>query len=199
VTHTPLDLEQARKRAKELLRAARAGDPGAVHRLGPSPRLADAQRAVASELGHSSWADLKHRVEAERASFDERVQRFVEDATAGRLERAERWLEGDPGIASAGVVPALLLGDSFRVAAELRRDPALPRVQLRPRNWTPLLYVCHSCFLGREPERTPGLVETARLLLAAGADANATAASPTWPGSIWTPLYGLPASRTSPS
>jgi ankyrin repeat protein len=63
-------------------------------------------------------------------------------------------------------------------------------VQLRPRNWTALLYVSHSAFLGRDVERTPGLVETARLLLDAGADPNATAASPNWPGSIWTPLYG---------
>jgi ankyrin repeat protein len=190
VTDSTIDLEQARKRAKELLRAARAGEPDAVARLGASPRLADAQRSVANELGHASWAELKHRVEAERASFDERVGRFVEDATVGRIDRARRWLEHDPGIASAGVVAALLLGDVARVGQELRRDPALPRVQLRPRNWTPLLYVCHSCFLGRDAARTPGLVETARLLLDAGADPNSTAGSPNWPGSVWTPLYG---------
>jgi ankyrin repeat protein len=190
VTDSSLDLEQARKRAKELVRAARAGDAAAAERLGPSPRLADAQRVVARDLGHSSWAELKHRVEAQRSTFEERVRRFVEDATVGRLDRAQRWLEDDPAIARAGVVPALLVGDAARVRAELRRDPALPRVQLAPRNWTPLLYVCHSCFLGREPARTPGLVETARLLLESGADPNATAPSPNWPGSIWTPLYG---------
>jgi ankyrin repeat protein len=190
VTDSTIDLEQARKRAKELVRAARAGEPEAVSRLGASPRLADAQRAVANDLGHSSWADLKHRIEAERASFDERVTRFVEDATVGRLDRARRWLEHDPGVATAGVVPALLLGDVSRVRQNLRRDPALPRVQLRPRNWTPLLYVCHSCFLGYDRARTRGLIETARLLLDAGADPNTTAASPSWPGSIWTPLYG---------
>jgi ankyrin repeat protein len=121
---------------------------------------------------------------------DARIRHFVEDATAGRLERAERWLERDPALAEADVVTALLLGDHRRVADEVRREPALPRIQLAPRNWTPLLYVCHSCFLGRDPARTPALVETARLLLEAGADPNATASSPTWPGSIWTPLYG---------
>ena len=57
-----IDLEQARKRAKELLRAARAGESEALGRLGDSPRLADAQRAVARDLGHSSWAELKHRM-----------------------------------------------------------------------------------------------------------------------------------------
>jgi ankyrin repeat protein len=190
VTEFSIDLEQARKRAKELVRAARAGDPDAVERVGASPRLADAQRVVARELGHRSWAELKHSVEAERASFDERLQRFVEDATVGRIDRARSWLEREPAIAGAGVVPALLLGDRARVAEELERDPALPRVQLDPRKWTPLLYVTHSCFLGRDPGRTPGLVDTAGLLLEAGADPNATAPSPNWPGSIWTPLYG---------
>ena len=185
-----IDLDQARRRARELLRAARAGDPAAVGRIGPSARLADAQREVARELGYGSWAELKHEVEAERATLDERVRKFVEDATVGRLERAQRWLERDSAIAGAGVVPALLLGDRRRVECRAPSEPALPRVQLPPRNWTPLLYVCHTCFLGRDPARTAGLVATARLLLDAGADPNATAPAPNWPGSIWTPLYG---------
>jgi hypothetical protein len=51
-----VDLEQARRRAKELLRAARAGE--ITLRDDRAPRLADAQRAVARELGHRSWASL---------------------------------------------------------------------------------------------------------------------------------------------
>lgn len=56
-----IDVEQARRRAKELLRAARAGDADAIARL---PRrhdpivLADAQFAVARELGFASWPKL---------------------------------------------------------------------------------------------------------------------------------------------
>jgi 3-methyl-2-oxobutanoate hydroxymethyltransferase len=60
-----LDLEQARRQAKELLRAARDLDPGAVARLrrhssppGERPKLADAQLAVARELGFTSWPAL---------------------------------------------------------------------------------------------------------------------------------------------
>ena len=55
-----IDLDQARRRAKELLRAARAGDRGALARMREdrSPRLADAQRAVAVELGFASWPAL---------------------------------------------------------------------------------------------------------------------------------------------
>jgi hypothetical protein len=55
-----LDLDQARRRAKELLRAARAGDPDALARMRDdrAPRLADAQRAVAADLGFASWSAL---------------------------------------------------------------------------------------------------------------------------------------------
>ena len=44
-----LDVEQSRRRAKELLRAARAGEPDALARLNRGrPRLADAQHAIAT-------------------------------------------------------------------------------------------------------------------------------------------------------
>ena len=61
-----LDLEQARRRAKELLRAARAGDAAALALLRPdrTPRLADAQRAVAQDLGFASWPALLGHVDA---------------------------------------------------------------------------------------------------------------------------------------
>jgi hypothetical protein len=59
------DLDQARRRAKELLRAARAGDPDALARMRDdrAPRLADAQRAVAVELGFASWPALMDAAE----------------------------------------------------------------------------------------------------------------------------------------
>jgi ankyrin repeat protein len=78
-SHRPSNLEQQRKRAKDLLRAARAGDPAALARIravrpenAARPRrlpLADAQLAVAREGGFESWpklaADLRqHDVDA---------------------------------------------------------------------------------------------------------------------------------------
>lgn len=69
-TRTPsafrLNLEQQKKRAKELLHAAKAGDAGALARLtadSPPPagtawKLADAQRTIARELRFASWARL---------------------------------------------------------------------------------------------------------------------------------------------
>jgi hypothetical protein len=62
-------LEQLRKRAKDLLRAYRAGDAAATERFrAVSPRLdtatlTDAQFVLAREHGFESWAKLKHGVE----------------------------------------------------------------------------------------------------------------------------------------
>lgn len=70
-----LNLEQQQKRAKELLRAARAGDPAALQRMdrggfAPSAgsKLAHAQHCIARELRFTNWAALKRHIGAmERA------------------------------------------------------------------------------------------------------------------------------------
>lgn len=61
-----LDLYKARRLAKELLRAARAGDVVALRRLEPAgavPSLSVAQRAIAVESGFASWPALVRAVE----------------------------------------------------------------------------------------------------------------------------------------
>jgi hypothetical protein len=73
-----LTLEQQRKRAKDLLRAVRAGDAAARRRLAdafalPVPdaatiKLADAQCAIARELGFRSWPDLRAHVMAQASA-----------------------------------------------------------------------------------------------------------------------------------
>jgi hypothetical protein len=73
-----LNLEQQRKRAKDLLRAVRAGDTAARRRLAdavalPVPdavtiKLADAQFAIARELGFRTWRDLRTHVMAQAAA-----------------------------------------------------------------------------------------------------------------------------------
>jgi hypothetical protein len=72
-----LNLEQQRKRAKELLAALRSGDATALKRYQAhhpqskaahsgafAPRLADAQLVIARELGLPSWPKLKAHIEA---------------------------------------------------------------------------------------------------------------------------------------
>ena len=73
-----LNLEQQRKRAKDLLRAVRAGDAAAGRRLADAVgrqapdaatiTLAEAQFAVARELGFGSWRGLRAHVAAQAAA-----------------------------------------------------------------------------------------------------------------------------------
>ena len=147
-----MNLEQLRKQAKELVRAARAGDAAALARLGDlPPRLASAQLVLAREHGHASWPALVHALEAS-------VETFVAAATSGRCERARRLLAADASIA-ADPWARLVLGRGWD------GDPRAPG---GPNGWAPLLYVAHSCFAS---------VALARELLEAGADPNATFAN----------------------
>ena len=91
-------LEQLRKRAKELLRAVRAGDEGAAARFrAADPRwsrdadprraiLADAQLVLAREHGFPSWGRLARRVveiAGSGPSFPRPLIRPVESSTCG--------------------------------------------------------------------------------------------------------------------
>src|SRR5215211_1062305 len=169
-----IDLERARREAKRLLRGARSGDEAALGRLAAAgePKLADAQLAVARELGEASWPRLVRRAEAEAVAREERARRLVEEATNGRRDHAEALLALDPDIGREGFDAALALGEAERVAPVLARDPGAATRPTGARGWRPLLYVAHSAFLGGE--RTDGLVGSARALLDAGADPDST-------------------------
>ncbi|HKO17025.1 MAG TPA: ankyrin repeat domain-containing protein [Gemmatimonadaceae bacterium] len=100
------NLEQQRKQARELLDAARANEPAAVHRfrehhprLGsaaaegwPPPRLSlhDAQLVLAREYGFASWPRLKAHIEAilavRRTRPIERDLQYYDDRARGLLE-----------------------------------------------------------------------------------------------------------------
>jgi len=57
-----LNFGQQGKRAKELLKAARAGDPEALARFKSPPKLAEAQYLIAQELRFDNWAALKRHI-----------------------------------------------------------------------------------------------------------------------------------------
>ena len=168
-----IDLDRARREAKRLLAAARAGDEAALARIGAeAPRLADAQRAVARELGEASWPRLVRRVEAEAVAREDRARQLVREATDERRDHAEALLALDPELGRERLDAALVLGEAERVRAALAREPGLATQPLGERDWLPLLYPCHSAFLGGE--RTDGLVACARALLDAGADPDSS-------------------------
>lgn len=92
----PTSLEQQRKLAKDLIRAARTGDVGALARIRAvrsdagttqrSLKLADAQLAIAREAGFESWPALV-------AEFEERdVRAFVDAVKGGDLDGTRRLL-----------------------------------------------------------------------------------------------------------
>ncbi|HKH94877.1 MAG TPA: ankyrin repeat domain-containing protein [Gemmatimonadaceae bacterium] len=181
------DLDQLRRQAKDLLRAARAADPAALARFRALPSLAqasddevartslalhDAQSVIAREHGFPSWNALRDRVEEMTLGFDEAVRELVEAATDGRTARAERLLALFPRIASASVHTALVLGDATAVEAHLARRPALATEPGGPRDWEPLHYVCHASLGWASAARADGLVAIARRLLELGADPN---------------------------
>jgi ankyrin repeat protein len=142
-----VNLEQLRKQAKELVRAARAGDESALARLGGhEPILARAQLALARERGYASWAALVAAVDTDAAAF-------VVAATSNRQVRAEAMLAARPEI-ERDPWARLVLGREWKGDSNEKGGP---------RGWAPLLYVCHSCFAS---------TALARELLARGADPN---------------------------
>jgi ankyrin repeat protein len=182
------DLEQLKRQAKDLLRAAQAGDSDARARFRALPAFAgetdedlageplalhDAQSVIAREHGFRSWNALRDRVEELTLELGAAVVRFIEAATDGRADRAERLLALHPRIRGGSFHAALVLGDATEVESHLSRRAALARETGGPRGWEPLLYVCHTCLRQGSVASADGLVAIARRLLALDADPNA--------------------------
>ena len=173
------ELSQLRRRAKELRDAARADDAAALQRLArhhPAPpagtvRLAAAQLVIARELGFPSWPRLTAALEADAASR-RALSAFLSASIEGRMRQAGELLHADPGIAGRSLPAAAVLGDAAAVREHLGGDPGTALALDDERGWPPLLYACHSRWHHTDPGRAPALAEAARLLLAAGADAN---------------------------
>jgi Ankyrin repeats (3 copies)/Ankyrin repeats (many copies) len=182
------NLEHLKKQAKSLLHAAQANDLAALERFGALPAFAgkpvaalqaatlalhDAQSVIAREYGFDSWNALRDEVEARTLSFDAAVDDFIRSAAAGASGRAERLLALHPGVRSASLYTALVLGDAASVDARLRTDPGLATRPGGPEHWEPLLYACHTCMHRTPAGSVDGLVTIARQLCSLGANPNA--------------------------
>ncbi len=154
------NLDQLKRQAKELLQAGKAN---ALH---------DAQTIIAREYGFPSWNALRDHVEALTLEFDAAVGEFLEAATDGRRDRAERMLALYPKIASANLHTALVLGDASAVDTRLERDPSLATKPGGPRGWEPIHYVCYTSMAHDAPARAAGVAAIARRLIALGVDPN---------------------------
>ena len=158
-------LEQLRNQAKDLLRGARGGDASALARLtatgrraaGARPTLADAQLAIARELGFPSWPKLVRHVEAVTGGgFAWRPLIRPVELSPGR-----RWTLADGTDAPTDDVFAMFVaareGDIATVRRLVASSPALATVEY---NYTPPIH-----FAVREGRR-----DVAELLLDHGAD-----------------------------
>lgn len=177
------DPELLKKRAKELVRAARAAEPGALERLRGVPRLArataaqvavevrlaDAQHALAREHGCASWpALLRHLAAVTPAAVQaERLVRAVRHGDAAAARRLAR-LGAEVGAAS--VAAACVTGHAAALEAFLGRDPAAATAPVE--GWPPLLYAAASPLHERAPAVAAGLLRCVELLLARGGDPN---------------------------
>jgi ankyrin repeat protein len=111
--------------------------------------------------------------------------RSATDESTGPVEGsfllAKRMLARDPALAKADVYTALVLGDADAVRRQVQRDADWVRRKGGPQPpREPLLYVAYSKFHRDSPEIAEGLLATARLLLDAGADPDATFINDQW-------------------
>lgn len=169
------DLDQLRRQAKDLLRAAKSGDAAAATQISAVAErltLSAAQLVVARWYGFASWPKLKAEVAARAASLDQLAAEFCVASIRDWRGRAARMLAQTPELAGHSLATALVLGDVTRVRAAIERDAEAATRPDPATGWTPLHIVCASRWHGFDPGRAPGLVATARLLLDAGADPN---------------------------
>jgi hypothetical protein len=110
-------------------------------------RVASAARCAIGHCawyGLASWNELRDRVEELTLEFGAAVEQFIQAATDGRSDRAERLLALHPGIARANFHTALLVGDVETVERLLAAHPALATERGGPRGWEPFHYVCYT-------------------------------------------------------
>jgi ankyrin repeat protein len=192
------NLDHLRHEAKDLLRAAQAGDPAAAGRISEvSDRLtlAAAQRAVARDYGFASWAKLKLEVQARADDLARLADEFCLASIRDWTGRAARMLAARPELASYNLATALVLGDSEKVRAAIGADPTLVTMVDPRTGWMALHAACASRWHQLDPARSDGLLAVATLLLDAGADP----AGRSDPSSQWLPLTCAVAGAPNPA
>jgi ankyrin repeat protein len=170
-------LDHLRNEAKALQKAFDAGDADAVRRVRDAIgakaalKLTDAQRVIAREYGFPTWAQLRVHVRASR-SLGEAIDAFLAAVQEQDAARAGDALEIQPRIAVESLHVAAVLGLTDAAARLIAEDPSRVASRAGDPPAEPLMFLCYSPFHGENAARDAGLLATARLLLASGADPN---------------------------
>lgn len=162
-------LEEAFKngRLRAALRVRRAlPDARELARVTP----AQARHVVAREAGFADWSAAQRSLDIEALSRREAESALVDAAFADAEDRVQALLGRWPDLGAESVPCALALGLPDAVDD---LDPKAVNTEVAPRGWPPLLYVCHSRYGHRDPERSAARVELLRRLLDLDADPNA--------------------------
>src|SRR5215510_10107475 len=192
-------LDHLRRQARDLLRAARAGDAAATARvLAVSDRLTlgAAQLAVARDYGFTSWAKLKVEVQARAHDMARFAEQFCQASIGDWTGRAARMLAARPELADYNFATAVVLGDARKVRNAIGADPAVATRPDPRTGWTALHAACGSRWHRLDPARSEGLLAVAALLLDAGAAPNGRAAGHV---AQWTPLRCAVAGAANPA
>jgi len=182
---TNLNLEQQRKRAKDLRRAHRDGSVEAAVRIArhlprarnQSPEqvlasgfaLSEAQFVIAREAGFASWPRMKSHVEQATRAADA-SESIIEAALAGNDDAVRAVLSHHPDAARGSIHVAAVLADA---EALIDADASIVDRRGGKRQWTPLLYLCSSRYRRTDPAAAEARIRIARRLLELGADVNA--------------------------
>jgi len=195
---TKSSLENLRKQAKSLLKAARANDESALNKfrafdftLNPptSLTLSDAQLVIARSYGFTSWPKLKHHIAVESYSAlpdvfragetsDKLVDKFISLSCLNytndhhkRHDHARELFSANPQLSRENIYAAATVGDVQAIKEALEGNPSLANTKGGPYNWEPLLYASYSRLNSKYTSHST--LEAARLLLKIGADPNA--------------------------
>ena len=198
----PVALDDIAGEARELFEAHRAGaeavpDKAARNLPAPDPSTLtpqDARDAVARSYGFTDWSCVERyfrtvedytrspNVEptpsnpCDGAGYADDFIRLA-CLTQGAQDHPSRWararsmLDAHPELSRMSIYAAAAAGDVSAVSAFLKASPEIAKTPGGPHDWEPLLYVAFSRLDPGTSE--PVAVQTARLLLAHGADPNA--------------------------
>src|SRR5688572_23304565 len=140
-----LSLEQLRKRAKELHRAARSHEGEAIARLRSAgsyrghPKLADAQRAIAIDHGFPTWSDLVHHVASLAGSPNATQERPM--IRPAELAESRPYTLADGRVVSTDDVWRMFVATRAGVIEEVRSMVAkMPGLALVEYNYTPPIH-----------------------------------------------------------
>jgi ankyrin repeat protein len=202
------DLDQLRKRARELQRAVRDGDARALALAGehhpsgvPSDRscwkLSAAQLVLARLYGFRSWSALRRHLDvvAAHSTTPDRAAASPDPATEFLRRASLTWSPADgalqrsaaelltPELPRGNIWVAAACADAEEVGRLLATDRTLAVRPGGPHRWTPIAYLA---FARHDPTLTDEAVTaTAQLLLDHGADPDT--------GYLW---HGLPSPFT---